>query len=295
MSMSYDYYHVFYYVGKYCSFTRAAQKLMSSQPNVTRAMNNLEAQLNCKLFIRSAKGVELTDEGKILYSHVEIAFEHLALGEAEIAAVNNLEAGELVIAATEIALQKELLPALKVFRELYPGISLRIGNYSTPAALDALRKERAEIAVVSSPIEKAHDLNSIILSEYHEILTAGAFYPELSHASLSIRELVDYPWISLQRNTGTFAFYDSFFSSLGLSFEPKLQAATMDQVLPMVKNNLGLAFVPEFMARNDIENGEVYKISIHEAVPVRSVSLYYGHRKLLSPAAKELIRILQGS
>ena len=92
MPMSYDYYHIFYYVGKYHSFTRAAQKLMSSQPNVTRAMNNLEAQLNCKLFIRSARGVELTDEGKMLYSHAEIAFEHLTLGETEIAHVNSLQA-----------------------------------------------------------------------------------------------------------------------------------------------------------------------------------------------------------
>ena len=132
MPMSYDYYHVFYYVGKYHSFTRAAQKLMSSQPNVTRAMNNLEAQLNCKLFIRLARGVELTDEGKMLYSHAEIAFEHLTLGETEIAHVNSLQSGELVIAASEIALQKELLPALKKFRGLYPGISIRIGNYSTP-------------------------------------------------------------------------------------------------------------------------------------------------------------------
>lgn len=293
MPMSYDYYHVFYYVGKYHSFTRAAQKLMSSQPNVTRVMNNLEAQLNCKLFLRSAKGVELTEDGKRLYSHVEAAFEHLALGEAEIAAKNSLESGELVIAATEIALQKELLPALRKFRELYPGISLSIGNYSTPAALDALRKERADIAVVSSPNETITDLDSFTLSEYREILIAGSFYSGLCHAPLSMPELMNYPWISLQRDTGTFAFYDRFFSSRGLNFEPKLQAATMDQVLPMVKSNLGLAFVPEFMARHAVDSGEVFEIPLRDSVPVRSISLFYGHRKRLSPAAKELIRILR--
>lgn len=293
MPMSYDYYHVFYYVGKYHSFTRAAQKLMSSQPNVTRAMNNLEAQLNCKLFIRSARGVELTDEGKMLYSHAEIAFEHLTLGETEIAHVNSLQSGELVIAASEIALQKELLPALKKFRGLYPGISIRIGNHSTPAALDALRKERAEVAVVSAPQEKVPGLHSIMLSEYRDLLAAGPFYAHLGHARCSVRQLVEYPWISLQRDTETFAFYDRLFSGWGLSFEPKLQAATMDQVMPMVKNNLGIAFVPEFMARRAIEAGEAFEIDHSEAVPTRAIALFYGQRKLLSHAARELIRILQ--
>ena len=50
MDITYDYYRIFYYVAKYKSFTHAAQILMSSQPNVTRSMNNLEKQLGVKLF-----------------------------------------------------------------------------------------------------------------------------------------------------------------------------------------------------------------------------------------------------
>lgn len=53
MAVTYDYYRIFYYVAKYSSFTRAANILMSNQPNITRAMNNLESQLNCRLFLRS--------------------------------------------------------------------------------------------------------------------------------------------------------------------------------------------------------------------------------------------------
>ena len=56
MSVSYEYYKIFYYVGKYHSFNKAASVLMNSQPNITRAMNNLESELDCKLFFRSHKG-----------------------------------------------------------------------------------------------------------------------------------------------------------------------------------------------------------------------------------------------
>ena len=66
MDISYDYYRVFYYAARYRSFSRAAEALLSNQPNVTKFMNNLEAQLGCRLFVRSNRGVTLTPEGEKL-------------------------------------------------------------------------------------------------------------------------------------------------------------------------------------------------------------------------------------
>ena len=60
--ITYDYYRIFYYVAQYKSFTKAAAALGNNQPNITRCMNNLEAELDCKLFLRSNKGVLLTPE-----------------------------------------------------------------------------------------------------------------------------------------------------------------------------------------------------------------------------------------
>ena len=59
--ITYDYYRIFYYVAQYKSFTRAAEALHNNQPNITRCMNNLESELNCTLFLRSNKGITLTD------------------------------------------------------------------------------------------------------------------------------------------------------------------------------------------------------------------------------------------
>lgn len=67
MNVNFEYYKIFYYVAKYGSFTKAARALGSTQPNVTRAMNCLEQQLNTTLFIRTNRGVQLTPEGERLY------------------------------------------------------------------------------------------------------------------------------------------------------------------------------------------------------------------------------------
>ena len=72
MVISYDAYRTFYTVAKLGSFTRAANALMSSQPNLTRTIRNLESMLGCTLFVRSNRGVSLTPEGEKLFARVSV-------------------------------------------------------------------------------------------------------------------------------------------------------------------------------------------------------------------------------
>ena len=74
--MSYEYYKIFYYVGKYRSISRAAKELNNSQPNISRSMKNMENELGCKLLERTHTGVNLTEEGEILFKHIEYARKH---------------------------------------------------------------------------------------------------------------------------------------------------------------------------------------------------------------------------
>ena len=77
MYANYDYYRIFYYVARYGGVSQAAKVLSADQPNLTRAVKNLESALGCPLFARSRRGMTLTPEGEKLYAHVRIAFEHI--------------------------------------------------------------------------------------------------------------------------------------------------------------------------------------------------------------------------
>ena len=70
MYVDWEYYKIFYYVAKYQNFTRAARVLGNNQPNITHTMNKLEDQLHCVLFIRSNRGVTLTEEGRELTAQI---------------------------------------------------------------------------------------------------------------------------------------------------------------------------------------------------------------------------------
>ena len=64
-------YKVFYNVAVSCSFKEAAEKLCVSQPAISKQIKNLEENLGVKLFYRFNKGIELTNEGKILFKQIE--------------------------------------------------------------------------------------------------------------------------------------------------------------------------------------------------------------------------------
>jgi len=207
MEVTYDYYRIFYYAAKYKSFSQAATILMSNQPNVTRAIHNLESQLGCRLFIRSNRGAELTPEGERLYSHVAIAYDHLHAAELELENEKKLEQGTVTIGVSEIALHLLLLPVLGEFRRKYPKIRLRISSYTAPQAVQTVRNGLSDFAVASTPAEVKKPLKAIPLLSFKEILVANAAYKDMFKEPVSLKKLVEYPFICLGKNTSTYDFY----------------------------------------------------------------------------------------
>ena len=269
MNVNYEYYKIFYYVAKYSNFTKAAHALGNSQPNITRAMNCLEQQLGCSLFIRNNRGIQLTPEGEKLYTHVSVAMSQLLEAEEELSDSSSLTTGSVSIGASETALNIFLLDKLKKFHIKYPGIRLKIYNHSTPQAIEAVR----------SGIIK-------------EILVGGTTFTALGSQELSLNELKNYPLICLGRETMTFQFYNELFYKNGIELLPDTEVATTDQILPLVKNELGLGFVPELMAQEALSKREIVKISLKETIPERNVCMVYDYQHPLNSAAKELKKMI---
>ncbi|MBQ7347170.1 MAG: LysR family transcriptional regulator [Clostridia bacterium] len=295
MNISYDYYRIFYYVAKHGSFTQAANILLNNQPNITRAMKNLEAALGCTLFVRSNKGVTLTPEGEALYSHISLAFEHIQTGEEEIALNKGLQKGIVSIGASEIALRCFLLPILNEYRTKYPGIRIKIFNLTTPQALSAVKDGLADIAVVTTPVKVSDEVCKRNLNDLEEVLVCGeTIHKQIGKQTLSLKDLTEYPLISLGNRTSTYALYSELFSQNGLVFSPDIEAATADQILPLVKHNLGIGFVPKEFLKNNFEAEGIYTVPLKESIPTRTICLITKKSKVLSLPAKELEQMIQG-
>jgi len=291
MYVSYDYYRVFYYVARYGSISQAARMLLSNQPNLTRALKNLESELGCPLFFRTNRGMKLTPEGEKLYAHVSVALEHLEAGESEIAESKNLQSGTVSVAASEVSLRCLLLPILKKYRMMYPGVRVRISNYSTPQAIAALKEGTEDIAVVTTPTVKSVSLVEKELKPFREVAICSPVFKDLLRAKISLSELQKYPLVALGSQTKTFEFYSAFFGSCGLPYDPDIEAATTDQIMPMVEADLGVGFVPEEFVT---PQSDVRVIDLAEEIPTRSICLVKRKEQSLSVAARELEKMIAG-
>ena len=92
--------------------------------------------------------------------------------------------------------------------------------------------------------------------------------------------------ISLGRETMTYKFYNSVFLSHGLDLSPDTEAATADQILPLVKCKLGLAFLPQPMAAPSLLKKEIVQIPLKDEIPERQICLVYDSQHPMGAAVR---------
>ena len=295
MNSNFEYYKIFYYVAKYENLTKAATALKTSQPAVTRTIHKLEGELGCRLFTRSKTGMKLTPEGRTFYGYVAAGCAQFFKGENDLSNLISLENGTIYISATETALHCYLFQAMEEFNSLYPNVRFKILNNSTTESVNAVKEGKVDLAFVSANLQVAKPLRMKILRKYRDILIAGKRFEELKAGKeeLSLKELVSYPWISLTAETISRRFLNEYFEKNGLTFAPDMELATTDMILPAVKHNLGLGFIPAEFADSELKSGQVFEIKVKEKLPERNIILIYDMEYPQSIAAKEFQKFLK--
>lgn len=293
MDINFEYYKIFYFVAKYGNITKAATALGSSQPNVTRIMKLLESQLNCRLFIREARGISLTEEGELLYSHVEIAYRHLLDAQEEISRQDSQSCGTVEIGTTETALHLFLLNALHGFKLEYPAIRIKIHNHTTPETIRYLVSGKVDFALITTPFELPGTVSGVKAMDFEEILVGGTEYADLSRTALELKDVKRYPWIGLGRGSATYRLYKDFFIEHRIDLEPDMEVETSDLMLPLIENNLGIGFVPEQMALPLLEERKLVRIQLDCDVPKRSIQIVSDKERGRSLAADTFYKYLK--
>lgn len=288
MIINLDYYRYFYYVAKYKNFTQASEILMCNQPNITRAVKKLESALGYTLFIRSNRGVTLTPEGEKLFVHISVAIEHIEAGEEELSKEKSLQHGIVMMGVSEIALHGFILPVLSQFHQRYPAVRMHICNHTTLQAISALNSGLIDFAVVTAPADIQKPIKQTMLKSFREIAVCGNSMSFLKNKKLHLSDLMNYPTIILSKGTTTYDFYNKLFMNYGLNLIPDMEVATADQILPLVKSNLGIGFLPDTFAEPAINNGDVFAIELVEEIPERQLCILKRSDRSLTIAAKEL-------
>lgn len=290
--MNYEYCKIFYYVGKHKNLTKAAAELYSSQPAVSRAIQNLEQELGCRLFIRNKSGVEFTHEGKILYEYASVAYTQLLKAEDEVSRSVSPEGGTIYIGATITALHGYLFGILNEFHEKHPKVKFKITTGSSDRTLEKLKNGIVDLSFVTTPFTGSKGFSAVKIKEFNDILIAGNRFKELKDATLTLEDLSEYPLVCLEEGMQLREFIDEIFAKNNLPFAPEIEPDSAHLIVQMVRNNFGLGFVPQSLADEEIGRGEVFRVNLTNELPSRHICLITDPHHPLTSASRELVRMI---
>lgn len=292
MTFNLEYYKIFYYVAKFKSITLAAEELFISQPAVSQAIKQLESSIGGSLFFRTSKGVSLTPEGEVLYKYVSSGYEYIALGESKFKELFTLETGEIRIGASDMTLQFYLLNYMEEFSKLYPKVKIKVTNVPTPETLEYLRSGKIDFGVVSEPVNEYKGLKVLPVAIIKDVFIASDRFLELKNRSIDLHELQGYPIISIDKNTSTRKYVDSFLKERGTTLNPEFELATSDLIVQFTKRNLGIGCVVRSFAEKLIADGELFELKLKTPLPERHICIVTQDKMPISPAGKKFLNLL---
>jgi len=289
MKTKLDYYRVFYETARFRSFSTAAQHLYISQSAISQCIHQLESDLNVQLFVRTKRGISLTNEGKILFSKVEGAISSIEQGERQLERLCHLESGELKIAAGDTITTHFLLKYLEQFHTSYPDMRIEMANSYSAGTLSLVKEGKADIAFVNMPLEDDELVIEPCL-EINDVFVCGPDY-EIKN-SYSWEEVAELPLILLEKHSSSRCFLDNLFSEKNISLDPQIEVAVHDLLIRFASIHLGVSCVIEQFSSEELKKNMIKKIHLDPPLPKRSIGCAYLKNAPLSHAAKAFMELI---
>jgi len=245
------------------SFTRAAERLFISQPAVTGHVKALEDHYQITLLRRTARRVELTEEGTRLAAITRAMFGLAEEAQAMLEANRQLLTGRLEVAADG---PHRVMPMLASLRARYPGVTvnLRLGN--AQETLAALTAEHVDVAVMTE-VEPRKGLHLHPLSASHICALVPAAHPWAGH-TLDLAQLDQQIMVLRERHSITRRTFDQACAQAGVAPRVLLELDSREAVTEAVAAQLGIGIV------SSVEVGHDPRVV---AVPLRGQGLENRH------------------
>ena len=146
------------------NFTRAAEKVFVSQPAITMAINSQESELNLKLFVRSRRSVELTNEGKVFYNYVKNVLHQVDNTRTQIEFLREKKNGLVKVAVSPVVCSHRFLPSWFAFNDSQERITVAYTECERERALALLEDGKVDFAIVTGK-EENYPANAILLQK----------------------------------------------------------------------------------------------------------------------------------
>ena len=285
MNVDLELYKVFYVVAKNKHMTRASEELHISQPAISQSIKKLEDQLGGTLFLRSNKGMELTEEGKMFYEYVKGALELIGNAENEFTSFKDLSKGEIKVGCSTTLTKLILMDALENFHKDYPNININIVNDLTSNLINDLKLGKLDFVIFNESNVKE---NNLYLEKIKELKQGFVYNPDYYTDNVkTFSDLNKLPLILQNGESNSRKLLDYIALQKHVKLIPRMEVVSQELISEFANIGLGIGFVIIDLANRNFKN--LKELEINKTIPNINVYLALNKSVLLTFASKKFL------
>jgi DNA-binding transcriptional LysR family regulator len=282
---------VFQTVAREKSFSRAAEKLYRTQPAISISIRKLEEWVGQPVFVRGSGARMLTDAGTLLLEYADRMLnlrEEIQKGMKEL---RGLERGQLSLGVNESSIHA-LLPALDRYRQLHPGIHIKVHRVFSREVPREVLNHHLDIGVISY-LPEERELAAVEFYRDSLVLIVWPGHRLAKRREVEIRELGQETFVAHIVESPYRQRVIQMFARHRVPLKMDIEMPTLESIKIFVEMKKGVAIVPRMCAEREVAQGLLRAVRIRQMRVVRKLYLVYRQDRPLAAAAQELVEIIR--
>ncbi|QQD16774.1 LysR family transcriptional regulator [Spongiibacter nanhainus] len=270
------------------SFSQAAEQLHLTQPAVSKRIAALERQLNCRLFDRIGRHVNLTEAGAALLPRAKRILLDIDEAQRSIDDLRGDVAGRLSMGISHHIGLHRLPPVLREFTRRHPGVQLDIDFMDSERAHDRILHGEMDLAVITLAPSKEEQLKSIAIWDDPLMVAVARDHPLADRGTVTATMLSRYTALPPGLNTYTGQIIKQLFDEQGLAMNVGMSTNYLETIKVMVSIGLGWSILPLTLLDDSVTALKLEGRYLH-----RQLGCVHHRNRSLSNAARAFIGLLE--
>jgi DNA-binding transcriptional LysR family regulator len=245
------------------SVSRAAEALYVTQPSLTARLKTLEQELDAKLFLRSQRGMRLSDAGRAFLPFAERTIDAVSSGRRVLAELARGESGQLALGAAPAVSTYVLPRILTRFRRTHPKVTVAVRTGHSEEVLELVLREQVQLGLGRAL--RHPDVEAIPLYEDELVLVVDPEHPFAEQAEIGPDQLTEVQLILFDRTSSYHRLTSDFFEELGAVPRGVMELDNIDAAKKMVEQGLGVALLPHTAVAAELDAGSLRAVTLAEA------------------------------
>jgi DNA-binding transcriptional LysR family regulator len=265
------------------SVSRAAEDLYATQPTVTARLKGLEQELDAKLFVRSQRGMRLSDAGRAFLPYAERTLDTVSSGRRLLSELARGETGQLALGAAPAVSTYVLPRILTRFRRTHPKVALAVRTGHSEEVLELVLREQVQIGLGRAL--RHPQVEAIPLYEDELVLVVDPTHAFAEEAEIGPDELLELQLILFDRTSSYRRLTSEFFDGVGAVPRSVMELDNIDAAKKMVEQGLGVALLPHTAVAAELESGSLRTVGVAGVASPKQRIVIFRRRDAGPPSA----------